>query len=146
MAERIVHDLELIEIEVMDRDRFLAVNPAAQRLFEPLVQQHPVGKIGQRVVVCAMYSILTSDCRCSVMSSWVATQAGPFGHSGRCRILMVRPLRSSTMSVGGFQGDTATLLRHSMYSSFDIAGKHPASKRMSTISVNGVPRGRRRSG
>ena len=57
MAERIVHGLELIEIEMMDRDRFLAVDPAAQRLFEPLVQQHPVGEVGQRVVVRHVFDL-----------------------------------------------------------------------------------------
>ena len=57
MAERVVDGLELIEIEMMDRDRFLAVNPAAQRLFEPLVQQHPVGEVGQRVVVRHVFDL-----------------------------------------------------------------------------------------
>ena len=46
MAERIVDGLELIEVEMMDGHHFAALNPA-QHVFEPVVQQHPVGKIGQ---------------------------------------------------------------------------------------------------
>ena len=57
MAKRIVHRLELIEIEVMNRDHFLAMNSAAQRMFEPLVQQHAVGQIGQRVVVGHIFDL-----------------------------------------------------------------------------------------
>ena len=81
---------------------------------------------------CAMCSILISDRRCSVMSSWVATQ--PRSGIGRWRILKVRPLRSSTM-LSVASADTATLVRQCRYSSRDIAGKLPASNRMSTISV-----------
>ena len=57
MAERVVHRLELIEIEVMNRDHFLAMNSAAQGMFEPLVQQHAIGEIGQRVVVGHIFDL-----------------------------------------------------------------------------------------
>jgi hypothetical protein len=43
MAERIVHGLELIEVEMMDGHHFAVLNPA-QHIFEPIVQQHPVGR------------------------------------------------------------------------------------------------------
>src|ERR1700722_9547709 len=45
MAERVVYRLELIEIEVMNRDHFLTMNSAAQGMFEPFVQQDAVGEI-----------------------------------------------------------------------------------------------------
>ena len=57
MAKGIVHGLELIEIKVVHRHYFLAVNPVAQRLFEPLVQQHPIGEIGERVVVGHIFDL-----------------------------------------------------------------------------------------
>ena len=57
MAERIVDGLELIEIEVVNRHHLLAMNALAQRLFEPLVQQHAIGEIGQRVVVRHIFDL-----------------------------------------------------------------------------------------
>ncbi len=57
MAEGIVDGLEVIEIKVVHRHDFLAVNPVAQRLFEPLVQQHPIGEIGERVVVGHIFDL-----------------------------------------------------------------------------------------
>ena len=56
MAERIVDGLELVEIEMVDRDHLLAVD-AVQRLFQPLVQQHAIGKIGQRVVMRHVFDL-----------------------------------------------------------------------------------------
>ncbi len=56
MAERIVDGLELIEVEMMDGHHFAVLNPA-QRIFEPVVQQHPVGQIGQRVVVRHVFDL-----------------------------------------------------------------------------------------
>ena len=50
MAERVVDRLELVEIEMMQRHDFVAAHPR-QRLFEPFVQQHPVGQIGQGIVM-----------------------------------------------------------------------------------------------
>ena len=50
MAQRVVHRLEPVEIEVVDRDHFVAMD-TAERLFQPLVQQDPVGQIGEGVVV-----------------------------------------------------------------------------------------------
>ncbi len=50
MPERIVDGLELVEVEMMDGHQFPRLNPA-QRLFESVVQQHPVRQIGQRIVV-----------------------------------------------------------------------------------------------
>jgi hypothetical protein len=57
MAKGIVHRLELIEIEVMNRDHFLKMNSAAEGLFEPFVQQYAIGKIGQRVVVRHIFDL-----------------------------------------------------------------------------------------
>jgi len=51
MTKRIVDGLELVEIEVVNRQHFLAMNALAQRLFQPLVQQHTIWEIGERVVV-----------------------------------------------------------------------------------------------
>jgi hypothetical protein len=56
MTECIVHGLELIEIKVMNRHHFVALNPA-QRAFEPLIQQHAIGEIGQRVVVSHVFDL-----------------------------------------------------------------------------------------
>ena len=56
MAERVVHGLELIEIEVMNRDHLVRLD-AAERLFEPLVQQDAIGEIGQRVVVRHVFDL-----------------------------------------------------------------------------------------
>ena len=89
-----------------------------------------------------MYSILTSDWRCSVMSSCVATQPPPA--IGRWRILKVRPFISSTM-LSFASLETATLVRQCRYSSRVMAGKLPASKRRSTISISDMP-GLTRSG
>ena len=57
MAERVVHGLELIEIEVVNGDHARAFDPAAQRLFEPLVQQDAIGEIGERVVVGHVFDL-----------------------------------------------------------------------------------------
>ena len=56
MAERIVDGLELIEVEMMDGHHFRVLNPA-QRVFEPVVQQHPVGQISQRIVVRHVFDL-----------------------------------------------------------------------------------------
>ena len=49
MAVRIVHVLEVIEIEAEHRQVLAAANPG-ERLLEPSMEQHAVGQIGQRVV------------------------------------------------------------------------------------------------
>ena len=49
MAQRVVDVLEVVEIEQMDGHHVAALD-ARQRLFEPLVEQHAVGKAGERVV------------------------------------------------------------------------------------------------
>ena len=49
MAEGVVHGLEVVEIEQVDRHH-LAAPDAGERVLEPLVQQHAVGQVGQRVV------------------------------------------------------------------------------------------------
>ena len=49
MAERVVHGLEVVEIEQVDRHH-LAAPHAREGVLEPLVQQHAVGQIGERVV------------------------------------------------------------------------------------------------
>ncbi len=56
MTERIVDGLELVEIEVMNRQHLVALDPA-EGAFEPLVEQHPVGEIGQRIVVGHMLDL-----------------------------------------------------------------------------------------
>ena len=56
MAERVVHRLKLVEVEMVNRHHLLALEPA-QRLLQPLVQQYPVGQIGQRVMVGHMLDL-----------------------------------------------------------------------------------------
>ena len=53
VAERIVDALEMVEIEIKHCELFAA---ADQRKFllEPFAQQHPVGQIGQRIVMRKM--------------------------------------------------------------------------------------------
>ena len=50
MTEGVVDRLELIEVEVVDRHHLIVLE-AAQRLLQPLVQQHAVGQIRQRIVM-----------------------------------------------------------------------------------------------
>ncbi len=57
MAKRVVDGLELVEIEVVNRQHFLAMNALAQRLLQPLVQQHAIGEIGKRVVVGHVFDL-----------------------------------------------------------------------------------------
>ena len=57
MAKGIVHRLELVEVEMMNRDHLLAMNSATQSLFEPLVQQYAIGKISQRVVMRHIFDL-----------------------------------------------------------------------------------------
>ena len=49
MAERVVHGLEVVEIEHVDRHH-LAAPDAREGLLEALVEEHAVGKPGQRIV------------------------------------------------------------------------------------------------
>ena len=49
MAERVVHGLEVVEVEQVHRHDLAALD-AGQRMLEPLVEQHAVGQVGQRVV------------------------------------------------------------------------------------------------
>ena len=47
MAERVVHRLEVVEVEQVHRHDLAALD-AGQRVLEPLVEQHAVGQVGQR--------------------------------------------------------------------------------------------------
>ena len=49
MAQRVVDVLEVVEVEQVDRHHLAALD-ARERLLEPLVEQHAVGQVGQRVV------------------------------------------------------------------------------------------------
>ena len=50
MAERVVDALEMIEIEIQQRQVLALMNPL-ERLLELLAEQHPIGQVGQRIVV-----------------------------------------------------------------------------------------------
>ena len=50
VAERIVDALEFVEIEIEHR-QLLAAPDAFQRLLELFAEEHPVGQIGQRIVM-----------------------------------------------------------------------------------------------
>ena len=53
VAECIVDGLELVEIEMMNGNHF-AVPESGERTFQPLIEQYPIGEIGQRIVVSHM--------------------------------------------------------------------------------------------
>ena len=50
VAEAVVDQLEVVEIEEQDRAQRLLAPEAGQRVLEPVDEQHPVGQAGQRVV------------------------------------------------------------------------------------------------
>ena len=50
MAECVVYALEMIKIEVQQRQVLALMNPL-ERLVELLAEQHPIGQVGERIVV-----------------------------------------------------------------------------------------------
>ena len=51
VAEAVIHGLEVVQIEVVQRDRLALPLAAAQRLIQPIVEQPAVRQVGQRVVM-----------------------------------------------------------------------------------------------
>ena len=52
VAERVVDRLELVEVDAQEREPVAVTAQPHQRLVEPLVQQHAVGEVGERVMPC----------------------------------------------------------------------------------------------
>ena len=59
MAERVVDALEVVEVEVEDRELRATVDPG-QLLLQMLAEQCPVRQVGQWIVVCQMRDPLLS--------------------------------------------------------------------------------------
>ena len=53
MAERVVHRLELIEVEAMQRHQMTSPREC-KRVVEHFVEQHAVGQVGQRIMLRQM--------------------------------------------------------------------------------------------
>ena len=68
VAERVVDALEFVEVQIKHRE-LLAAPDALERLLELLAEEHPVGQIGQRIVVRQMRDPLLRDRFRSVTSS-----------------------------------------------------------------------------
>jgi len=135
MAKRVVHRFELIEIEVMNRDHLLAMNSAAQSMFEPLVEQHAIGEIGQRVVVRHIFDL---DLGAPLFGDvFMGGNPAAVGHRSMAN-LEGAPVFQFDDAVGGSL-DTATFGAPVQVFIPGHRGKLPALKRMSTISVKGVP-------
>ena len=49
MSERVIDAFEMVEIEV-EKSKLVAAMDAGERLAEPLVEQHAVGQVGERIV------------------------------------------------------------------------------------------------
>ena len=58
MAEAVVDQLELIEIEEQDRAQRAATLHPLERVLETVAEQHPVGQPGQRVVQSPMADLV----------------------------------------------------------------------------------------
>ena len=57
MTERIVNALELVDVDIKQRER-LAPYRTLQLAFDPLAEQHPVRQVGQRIVMRKMRDLL----------------------------------------------------------------------------------------
>ena len=58
VAELVVDELEVVEVDEQDRHRRLAPSRAGQGLREPVHQQAPVGKVGQGIVERPVHEVL----------------------------------------------------------------------------------------
>ena len=51
MTKGIVHGLEVLEVDAVDRDRNAALRPLSQRVDKARLETRPVGELRQRIVV-----------------------------------------------------------------------------------------------
>ena len=58
MAERVVHALEMVEVEEHHRERLAPALRVQDREREPVVEQHPVRQVGQRIVIRLVPALL----------------------------------------------------------------------------------------
>ena len=133
VTERVVDRLEIIEVEIEDRQPFFvhgASSVSASRSWNST-------RFGRSVSAswCAMCAMIFSARRRSVMSSWVATQ--PPSGIGELTIAMVRPFGSS-MLVLNVSPRAIRALRLATYSS-GSPGKVPAAFRAPSRSCKTMP-------
>ena len=72
VPERVVHVLEVVEVDEQDRDQLAGAVRLRDRLLQPILEQYPVRQVGQRIVVCEC-QIRAWVCRRSVISRSTAT-------------------------------------------------------------------------
>src|SRR5665213_906513 len=57
MSERIIDALEFVDVDIKNRQLFTGLH-LAERVFELLAEQYPIGQVGQRVVMCQVSDLL----------------------------------------------------------------------------------------